>query len=154
MNFDEDLSIVAEDSESRRKYLTVAVKQRHHQRSFREKVLAAYKTSCSFCNLRHRELLDAAHIIPDHETESKPIVNNGLALCKLHHSAYDSFIIGLTPDYQINRREDVLNEEDGPVLQYGLKELHNTKMNLPSSKIHWPGKEFLEWRFEKFKKVA
>ena len=114
----------------------------------------AYQTSCAFCNLRHRELLDAAHIIPDCEPESKPIVSNGMALCKLHHSAYDSFILGVTPDFLIKVRDDVLNEEDGPILKYGLKQLHNSSMILPSSKNHWPGKEYLEWRYERFKKVA
>ena len=154
LSFGEDLSLVAEESESRRTYITVAVKQRLHQRNFRERVLMAYQTSCAFCNLRHRELLDAAHIIPDCEPESKPIVSNGMALCKLHHSAYDSFILGVTPDFLIKVRDDVLNEEDGPILKYGLKQLHNSSMILPSSKNHWPGKEYLEWRYERFKKVA
>ena len=154
LSFGEDLSLVAEESESRRTYITVAVKQRLHQRNFRERVLMAYQTSCAFCNLRHRELLDAAHIIPDCEPESKPIVSNGMALCKLHQSAYDSFILGVTPDFLIKVRDDVLNEEDGPILKYGLKQLHNSSMILPSSKNHWPGKEYLEWRYERFKKVA
>ena len=150
----QDLPIVAEANEGRRAYLTASIRQRLHQRGFREKVLDAYRTSCAFCKLRHRELLDAAHIIPDHEPDSKSIVKNGMALCKLHHAAYDSFIIGITPDYMIKVRQDILQEEDGPVLQYGLKNLHNSTLILPSSKVHWPGKEFLEWRFDRFKKTA
>jgi len=43
-----------------------------------------------------RELLDAAHIIPDNMPEGKSTIENGLSLCKLHHSAYDAFIIGVT----------------------------------------------------------
>jgi putative restriction endonuclease len=46
--------------------------------------------------LKHRELLDAAHIIPDNMPEGKSTIENGLSLCKLHHSAYDAFIIGVT----------------------------------------------------------
>jgi putative restriction endonuclease len=154
LSLGEDLPLVAEDSISRRKYLTVSVKQRLHQRTFRERVLEAYKTSCAFCSLRHRELLDAAHIIPDREPDSKPIISNGMALCKLHHAAYDSFIIGVTPDYKIQVRRDILKEVDGPLLQYGLKNLHNEKLSLPTSRKLWPGKENLEWRFDRFKKVA
>ncbi len=154
LSLGENFPLVAEDSISRRKYLTVSVKQRLHQRTFRERVLEAYKTSCAFCSLRHRELLDAAHIIPDREPDSKPIVSNGMALCKLHHAAYDSFIIGVTPDYKIQVRSDILNEVDGPLLQYGLKNLHNEKLSLPRSRKLWPGKENLEWRFDRFKKVA
>ncbi|MBK7317620.1 MAG: hypothetical protein IPI86_08170 [Anaerolineales bacterium] len=55
--------------------------------------------------------------------EGKSTIENGLSLCKLHHSAYDAFIIGVTPDYIIQVRADILEEEDGPVLQHGLKGL-------------------------------
>jgi putative restriction endonuclease len=58
--------------------------------------------------LKHRELLDAAHIIPDNLPEGKSTIENGLSLCKLHHSAYDAFIIGVTPDYIIQVRADIL----------------------------------------------
>jgi hypothetical protein len=35
------------------------------------------------------ELLDAAHILPDGHPKGEPVVPNGLALCKLHHAAFD-----------------------------------------------------------------
>jgi putative restriction endonuclease len=120
------------------------------QRAFRERVLDAYKSQCAFCRLKHRELLDAAHIIPDNMPESTSTIENGLSLCKLHHSAYDAFIIGVTPDYILQVRPDILEEEDGPVLQHGLKGLHKTKLILPSSKSQWPSREALEWRYRRF----
>ncbi len=141
---------VAEVSDARHAYLTATIKVRLQQRSFREKVLDAYRSQCAFCRLKHRELLDAAHIIPDNLPEGKSTIENGLSLCKLHHAAYDSFIIGVTPDYIIQVREDVLEEEDGPVLQHGLKELHKTKLILPSSKSNYPNREALEWRYSRF----
>ena len=67
----------------------------------------------ALCRLKHRELLDAALIIPDNMPEGKSTIENGLSLCKLHHSAYDAFIIGVTPDYIIQVRADILEEEDG-----------------------------------------
>jgi putative restriction endonuclease len=141
---------VAEVSDARHAYLTATIKVRLQQRSFREKVLDAYRSQCSFCRLKHRELLDAAHIIPDTYPEGKPIITNGIALCKLHHSAFDSFILGVTPDYIIQVREDVLDEEDGPMLQHGLKGLHKTKLILPVSRSQWPSKEALDWRYNRF----
>jgi putative restriction endonuclease len=141
---------IAEVSDVRHAYLTSTVKVRLYQRSFREKVLDAYKSQCAFCRLKHRELLDAAHIIPDNIPEGKSTVENGLSLCKLHHAAYDSFIIGVTPDYIIQVRDDVLEEEDGPVLQHGLKELHNSKLILPALKGHYPSKDALDWRYSRF----
>ncbi len=141
---------IAEVSDPRHAYLTATVKVRLFQRAFREKVLDAYKSQCSFCRLKHRELLDAAHIIPDNTPEGEPIVTNGIALCKLHHSAYDSFILGVTPDYVIHVREDILEEEDGPVLQHGLKGLHQARLFLPNSKDHYPSKDALAWKYDKF----
>ncbi len=142
---------IAEVSDTRHAYLTATVKVRLQQRSFREKVLDAYRSQCAFCRLKHRELLDAAHIIPDNLPAGKSTIQNGLSLCKLHHSAYDSFIIGVTPDYIIHVRQDVLEEEDGPVLQHGLKGLHKTNLILPSSKNNYPSREALEWRYERFR---
>ncbi len=65
----------------------------------------------TLCRLKYRELLDAAHSIPDNMPEGKSTIENGLSLCKLHHSAYDAFIIGVTPDYVIQVRADILEEE-------------------------------------------
>ena len=75
---------------ARRAYITSSVRVRLHQHSFRERVIAAYQSQCSLCRLHHIELLDAAHIIPDNEPEGEPLITNGIALCKLHHAAYDS----------------------------------------------------------------
>ena len=141
---------IADMADSRHAYLTSTVKVRLHQRSFREKVLEAYKSQCALCRLKHRELLDAAHIIPDNLPESTSTIENGISLCKLHHAAYDKFIIGITPDYVIQVREDILEEEDGPILQHGLKGLHKTKMILPRSRNQWPNQDALAWRYERF----
>ena len=145
--------LLAADAAGKREYLTAAVKVRLHQRNFREKVLAAYHTQCALCQLRHIELLDAAHIIPDNEPDSTPTVDNGIALCKLHHAAFDSFFIGISPDYIVEVRPDILDEEDGSMLLHGFKELHNNKIIIPTSKPFWPNKRFLDWRFQKFRKA-
>ncbi len=143
-------SSVLEGVEARRAYITSTVKTRLHQRGFREKVLNAYRTQCSLCRLKHTELLDAAHIIPDNEPDSTPTVDNGISLCKLHHAAFDSFLLGITPDFKIEVRKDILHEHYGPMLQHGLKELHTNKIILPSSKKLWPNREFLDRRYQKF----
>jgi putative restriction endonuclease len=137
-------------SDARHAYLTGTVKMRLQQRAFREKVLDAYRSQCAFCRLKHRELLDAAHIIPDTVPEGTSTIENGISLCKLHHAAYDSFLLGVTPDYVIHVREDVLAEEDGPVLQHGLKGLHQSRLILPTSKNQWPSRDALDWRYHRF----
>lgn len=135
----------------RRRYATSAVQRRLHQSSFRERVLDAYRTHCAMCRLRHRELLDAAHIIPDADPAGHPEVSNGLSLCKIHHAAFDHGILGIRPDYVIQVRRSVLEEVDGPMLKYGLQELHNKKLFLPSNEAHKPAKRALEHRYALFR---
>lgn len=137
-------------NEARRSYITYGVKHRLHQRGFRERVLAAYKDQCAFCRLRHRELLDAAHIIPDSEPDGDPVVNNGIALCKLHHAAFDNMFIGIRPDHRIIVREDLLKETDGPMLQHGLKGLHLSKLTIPKRRDLRPDPDHLANRWNLF----
>jgi len=139
------------DIEPRRAYITATVRQRLHQRGFRERVLEAYREQCAFCRLRHLELLDAAHIIPDSDPQGTPNIRNGIALCKLHHAAFDANIVGIRPDYVIEIRHDVLREKDGPMLLHGLQELNKTKIILPSKASLSPDPILLEKRYSEFK---
>jgi putative restriction endonuclease len=134
----------------RRSYITAQTQQRVHQKSFRERVLHAYKGQCAICNLKHIELLDAAHIISDSDPDGIPIVPNGLALCKIHHAAFDQNIIGINPDYKILVREDILEEEDGPMLKHGIQALNQQRLILPSRKANHPDKDRLDRRFQQF----
>ena len=135
-----------------RKYVAAHIRRRLHQTRFRESVLAAYASRCSFCRLRHRELLDAAHIISDTLPHGEPIIQNGLCLCKIHHAAFDQSIVGIAPDYSLHIRNDVLSEEDGPMLRHGLQELNNEHLILPARRADRPDPKRLEQRFEEFLK--
>lgn len=143
-----------EEAEYRRRYITSSFRVRLHQRSFRVRVLEAYQSQCAFCRLRHEELLDAAHIIADSDPLGEPVVNNGLSLCKIHHAAFDRHFIGVTPDYTIVVRDDLLREEDGPILRHGIQELHNRKLILPKRLIEYPNRDLLALRFEQFQKAV
>jgi putative restriction endonuclease len=141
-----------EATAARREYVTRTVQQRMHQAGFRERVIAAYEASCAICNLRHEPLLEAAHILSDKHPRGEPWVSNGLALCKLHHAAYDVNILGIRPDYVVEIRGDILTEKDGPMLTHGLQELDGrTLMKVPRSKSKQPNPEFLQIRYEGFR---
>ncbi|MCX6272126.1 MAG: HNH endonuclease [Bacteroidetes bacterium] len=146
---DQDLN-----KEYRRAYMTSNVLIRLHQRSFRERVLAAYQNQCTLCSLRHIELLDAAHIICDREDQGEPIIQNGISLCKIHHAAFDANILGINPDYQVSVRQDILEEIDGPMLKYGIQSMDKQRIILPNRKSDWPDKERLEIRFSEFLKAV
>ncbi|MHC1765202.1 MAG: HNH endonuclease [Verrucomicrobiia bacterium] len=137
----------------RRRYTTVLARQRIHQHAFRERVVAAYRTQCAMCRLRHGELLDAAHIVPD-SLEGEPKVPNGMALCKLHHAAFEGFMVSVSPDYRIQVRRSLLDEEDGPVLEHALKGLHGIIIQLPSRTAERPDRDALAWHLERFRAVA
>jgi putative restriction endonuclease len=139
----------APDLALRREYAQAVVRQRLHQRVFRERVLIAYSSSCALCRLRHPELLDAAHIKEDADG-GEPIVPNGVAMCAIHHRAFDAQVIGIRPDYVIEVRPDVREEHDGPTLRYTLQGLHRTNLQLPRRRAAWPQPQLLEERFERF----
>ena len=118
------------------------------------KIQTLNQNQCTLCRLRHKELLDAAHIIADSEDSGEPIIQNGLSLCKIHHAAYDMHIPGITSDYIIKVRSDILNETDGPKLKYGIQSLENNKIFLPASRKDWPGKDRLQQCYENFLKAV
>jgi len=82
-----------------RRYAPRLVRQRLHQATFREAVLADYDNRCAISGLPEPRLLDAAHIVNDaHKGMGQPLVTNGLPLSKLHHAAFDANLIGIDPD--------------------------------------------------------
>jgi putative restriction endonuclease len=149
-------AVVADDpgTDGRRRYITRQVQQRLHQEGFRQRVLAAYQAHCAVCRLRHAELLEAAHILPDGHPLGHPVVPNGVALCKLHHAAFDANILGIRPDYGIEIRLDVLEEKDGPMLKHGLQEFHHEHLWTPRRPVLKPNPEFLEERYSLFRSAG
>lgn len=152
---DQALSFLGEPDaydEQKRRYAETIVRTRLHQPIFRARVLHAYDGACTVCNLRHSELLDAAHIVPDSHEQGVPHVTNGLAMCKIHHAAYDRSLMGITPDFEVRIDQDLLDEVDGPMLRHGLQDMHGRLIRLPSTRKAHPDKEKLAAKFELFAK--
>jgi hypothetical protein len=75
-------------------------------RSFRQAVVESYNYACSVCGLKlnspdnlHWEI-EAAHIVP-HGLNGKDDIWNGIALCGLHHWAFDVGWFSISNNYQI-----------------------------------------------------
>lgn len=139
---------------SLRSWATREVKIRRHQRKFRELVLDAYETRCAVCELPLATLLDAAHIDPDSSTEGEPLVENGLALCKLHHYAYDSNVIGITAGRRIHVAPSVLRMAGSTTLEDGLKSFHRRQLFVPAMASLQPAQPRLARRWQEFRKTA
>ena len=156
--FDELRDLVFSESileERLRRYVKVETKKRLHQSVFRATVLRAYRTSCAVCSLRHGQLLDAAHIVADSAEAGIPSVRNGLALCKIHHAAFDANILGIRADLVVEIREDLLHENDGPMLKHGLQHRHNQKLLvIPRRRTDLPDPDRLAQRYEAFRTAS
>jgi putative restriction endonuclease len=149
-----DVTVREDADDVRRRYMTAAVRVRLHQQAFRERVLQAYREHCAVCRLRHRVLLDAAHILPDLHPEGEPVVSNGLALCRLHHAAFDAHILGVRPDYVIEIRTDILDEVDGPMLVHGIQGFQGMRIQLPRHEHLRPDSRRLAERYETFRQAG
>lgn len=142
------------ENAAERRYGLRVVKQRLHQAQFRAAVIAAYGGRCALSRLPEARLLDAAHIVADaDERLGQPVVPNGLPLSKIHHAAFDAHLIGIDPDYRLHVSDQLLSQQDGPVLE-ALKSLDGQVINLPLRDRDRPDRDRLAARFEIFRSVA
>lgn len=134
-----------------RRYGLRLVRQRLHQATFREAVLAAYGGRCAISGLPEPRLLDAAHIALDRDAAfGQPIVSNGLPLSKVHHAAFDAHLIGIDPDFRVHVSPQLLAIEDGPMLEQGIKAMAGRTIRLPNRRADRPDRDRLSARFAEF----
>jgi putative restriction endonuclease len=115
-------------------------------RRFGERVLEAYGHRCAFCSVQLR-LLDAAHILPVAHPDSHDEVTNGVALCALHHRAYDGSLVTFDTKYDIRINVDLLAEVLAENKAGGLPSfrsaLHKT-LRLPVTSVQRPAMQMIE----------
>jgi hypothetical protein len=129
-NVDDPFSLI---EEPRRRTATVLA--RKGQQRFRFNVLAKYGSKCSVCEIRHPQLLKAAHVCGKSEKGSDDW-RNGMPLCATHHDAFDAHLFSVEPStMKIMCRPKILPSDIGLQDTY-LRPLHN----LPHS-------DALNWRW-------
>jgi putative restriction endonuclease len=135
-----------------RRYALRTIQQRLHQAMFRERVLAAYGRRCALSGLPETRLIDAAHIVPDSDERlGHPDVRNGICMSKIHHAAFDAGLIGIDADLRIHVSNRLLDMEDGPLLEQGIKALQGCCIRSPYDPLAAPDRERLATRFEAFR---
>jgi len=137
-----------------RRYATREAVVRLHQHRFRTVVLHAYRGRCAVCALREAALLQAAHIIEDPDPRGVPAIVNGIALCAIHHVAYDRNLMGIDPRGVVHISERLRRETDGPMLRSGLQGFHGATILQPRRAEERPDPERLEVRFARFRDAA
>ena len=117
--------------------------------SFKSTVLLAYENRCSFCGFSGslRDALvgvDAAHVkMRSHSGPDR--IDNGLALCALHHRLFDRGALGLNEDRRILVSQHMmLREHESPV---PVKDLAGAPMRPPQPGYDAPSVSFIRWHY-------
>jgi putative restriction endonuclease len=113
---------------------------------FRLRVLTAYEHRCAICGFDVRlgtiQLgLDAAHIMW-HQAGGPAVVQNGLALCTLHHKLFDRGAFTVSPSYTVLLSERLHGTSGFETL---LLQYHGHPFRQPQSPDYWPALKFLHW---------
>jgi putative restriction endonuclease len=114
--------------------------------AFRGDVIRAYEHRCAVCGydlrIDHVDLgLEAAHI-KWHQAGGPDLVQNGLALCAIHHKALDRGAVGLSPELEILISEHLYGQSwaDDWFLQF-----HRRPLLRPQSTAQLPTPDFIAW---------
>ncbi len=124
----------------------LSVRRKRRDPSFRPSVLLAYQERCAVCSLDTRLdgqpiLIEAAHIMW-HNMGGPDEVANGLALCVLHHKAFDRGAIGLTEDHRIVVSAHAIG---GARHEKALVQFHGSKLHRPIDDADLPLPEHIQW---------
>lgn len=127
-------------------------------RGFRQAVVEAYDCSCAFCGMRINSPdtlmweVEAAHIVPS-SSMGKDDIWNGIALCRLHHWAFDVGWFTLQNDYtvQVSQQVNHLPSNFGRIGDYDFIRIFSnktSKINLPKSNKLYPHSNAITWHRE------
>lgn len=121
--------------------------------AFRKIVISLYSQRCAFCGLRiisldSQNIVDGAHIKPFSEFRDDRF-DNGLALCKNHHWAFDRGWFSINENYQIIIPHDRFTEES-PRDTRPMKEFDGEQIILPTQETHYPRLESLDWHRQRW----
>lgn len=137
---------LANVSTTERKLIITTITKRYRAVDFRARVLGAYQHQCAVCGVQLK-LVDAAHIVPVASDLSTDETMNGIALCKLHHFAYDRNLISFDVDYSIEVSSTEESRLAAANLAGGIKTFRQglrTAIILPTDKRDYPPAAYIE----------
>ena len=103
-----------------RRYAVTQTRRALRAIDFRARVLSAYEYRCAMCGVQLK-LVEGAHILPVQQPDSTDHTSNGIALCALHHRAYDRSLVTFEANYEIRISEAVVSELREADLTDGLQ---------------------------------
>ncbi len=128
------------------------------ERGFRMAVIETYNYQCAFCKLKiysPKSLLwevQAAHIVP-HSAKGRDDIWNGIALCRLHHWAFDVGWLTVNDDFtiRVSPKINSLPIECGNVGNYDFIRAfvdNSSKIFLPENEEIYPHQTAINWHQE------
>jgi len=127
-------------------------------RGFRQAIIEVYDYKCALCGLKINSPdsisweVEAAHIVPV-SSKGKDDILNGLALCRLHHWAFDAGWFTLQNDFtiQVSSKINSLPTGYGKMNNYDFRRSlssNNSKISLPKRKEIHPHQNAITWHRE------
>lgn len=131
-----------------------AVTRKKRDRRFRDIVLTAYYEQCAICKYDIKMngaavALEAAHI-QMHSAGGPDEVNNGLALCVIHHKLFDLGALTIDQNMNVLVSERVVGD-------WGRKlndDFHEKPIALPRNETMAPSLQYIQWHNEQIFKGA
>ncbi|WP_435332832.1 HNH endonuclease [Haloarchaeobius sp. TZWWS8] len=109
---------------------------------FRRRVKQYYDETCAICGSNRKSPegnpeVEAAHIYPRREN-GRDHYRNGLALCRLHHWAFDNGWISVSDDFEVLVQDQSDRKEPEE-----FADLRGNTLVLPDNENHWPLPKYL-----------
>jgi hypothetical protein len=118
---------------------------------FSRAVCDAYDGCCSMCGLGF-SLVESAHIYPAGAPGSEREVWNGLALCRNHHAAFESFFVHVDPvSNRVRLHPDLIDMAKKAPGCKAFVEVTFPTLATPRNRDSRPRPEMFEKRYEYFK---
>lgn len=146
---------IAAVKNTERKDVIATIKCKYREADFRSRVLTAYGHRCAMCGVQ-LDLVEAAHILPVAADGSTDETANGVALCSLHHNAFDNSLVSFNERYQLEISSSALAVLGARKMIGGQKEFQSNlkpAILLPADKRDYPkarfisrGREIRFWR--------
>ncbi|WP_172977350.1 HNH endonuclease [Halosegnis longus] len=119
-----------------------STRRRQRDQAFAQEVKDAYDERCAVCGTRRVAPnggleVEAAHIYPKSE-DGVDDVRNGVALCKLHHWAFDNGWLSVTDDYEV-----IVRQAEGCDGYDEFNNLNGESLHLPNDENLRPHPKFL-----------
>jgi len=141
-----------------KKVLKVTKETAMRLRGFRQAVIESYDCKCAVCGLKINSPdsllweVEAAHIVP-HSSNGKDDIWNGVALCRLHHWAFDVGWFSLSDDYKIllSPLSNNIPDNFGRMGDYEFissTSFNSKKIFLPDRTSVHPHKNSIQWHRE------